>query len=71
PGLHIEHERLPSIRGTVPSLTELPDGCPFHPRCPHCTIGLCDGQAIPALEHFGPERQAACFRIKELEGASV
>lgn len=23
-----------SIRGTVPELTRLPPGCPFHPRCP-------------------------------------
>lgn len=71
PGLHLEHERLPSIKGTVPSLSELPDGCPFHPRCPHCTTGLCDSQAVPPLETFGMEREAACFRIRELPGAPV
>ncbi len=36
-------ERLQPIEGTVPRLTELPDGCHFAPRCPHrmprCTEG--------------------------------
>ncbi len=26
--------RLNEISGTVPSLTQIPSGCPFHPRCP-------------------------------------
>jgi peptide/nickel transport system ATP-binding protein len=28
-------ERLATIPGRVPSLSSLPSGCPFHPRCPH------------------------------------
>ena len=28
-------ERLVQIEGTMPRLTEIPSGCPFHPRCPH------------------------------------
>ncbi len=32
--------RLPSIRGTPPSLIELPAGCAFRPRCPHA-FDLC------------------------------
>jgi peptide/nickel transport system ATP-binding protein/oligopeptide transport system ATP-binding protein len=28
-------ERLPQIKGSPPSLLELPEGCPFRPRCPH------------------------------------
>ncbi|HET8565286.1 MAG TPA: ABC transporter ATP-binding protein [Solirubrobacterales bacterium] len=27
--------RLPQIAGSPPSLLELPQGCPFRPRCPH------------------------------------
>jgi oligopeptide/dipeptide ABC transporter ATP-binding protein len=27
--------RLPQIAGSPPSLTDLPEGCPFRPRCPH------------------------------------
>jgi len=37
-------ERLQSIEGTVPKLTDLPPGCHFAPRCPHrmprCTEGV-------------------------------
>lgn len=29
------HERLISIKGSVPSLTNYPPGCRFHPRCPY------------------------------------
>ncbi|MCI5209108.1 MAG: ABC transporter ATP-binding protein [Candidatus Electrothrix sp. ATG2] len=68
PSLHLKHERLPSIKGTVPSLNEMPGGCPFHPRCPMYKPGLCDSQVVPALENFGPQREAACFRINELLG---
>jgi oligopeptide/dipeptide ABC transporter ATP-binding protein len=28
-------QRLPQIAGSPPSLHELPQGCPFRPRCPH------------------------------------
>jgi peptide/nickel transport system ATP-binding protein len=28
-------ERLVQIEGSMPRLTEIPPGCPFHPRCPH------------------------------------
>jgi peptide/nickel transport system ATP-binding protein len=28
-------QRLPQISGAPPSLLELPEGCPFRPRCPH------------------------------------
>jgi peptide/nickel transport system ATP-binding protein len=33
-------ERLVQIEGTMPRLTEIPSGCPFHPRCPHA-FGRC------------------------------
>ena len=28
-------KRLPQIAGSPPSLLDLPEGCPFRPRCPH------------------------------------
>jgi oligopeptide/dipeptide ABC transporter ATP-binding protein len=30
----IEHGPLPTIPGFPPSLSQLPSGCPFEPRCP-------------------------------------
>jgi peptide/nickel transport system ATP-binding protein/oligopeptide transport system ATP-binding protein len=33
-------KRLPQIKGAPPSLTDLPQGCAFRPRCPH-EFGKC------------------------------
>jgi peptide/nickel transport system ATP-binding protein len=41
-------ERLHSIRGTPPSLINLPRGCKFRPRCPHA-FDKCNEE--PALEN--------------------
>jgi oligopeptide/dipeptide ABC transporter ATP-binding protein len=35
-------KRLAYIRGMVPSATELPSGCVFHPRCARFMAGECD-----------------------------
>jgi oligopeptide/dipeptide ABC transporter ATP-binding protein len=35
PRLDLEIKRLDTIQGLVPSLVDLPAGCPFHPRCSH------------------------------------
>lgn len=54
-----EHIRLRSE--DVPRLTELPEGCTFHPRCPWFIPGVCD-RSIPQLTT--PESrqgQVACF----------
>jgi len=53
---------LPSIEGTVPSLTAIPPGCPFHPRCPHAKVGVCDVGAPPELDPRG----VACVRAEEI-----
>jgi peptide/nickel transport system ATP-binding protein len=37
PDLETESERLSPIKGLMPDPTDLPRGCKFHPRCPHCT----------------------------------
>ena len=33
--------RLPTIKGGVPSLISLPEGCPFNPRCESCIDECC------------------------------
>ncbi len=60
--------RLPSIRGSVPSLAEAPPGCPFHPRCPFAKPGLCDVGGPPPLRLLGNESEVACVRAEELAG---
>lgn len=66
PSLAMQKARLPSIKGSVPSLTEIPPGCPFHPRCPSYKAGLCDVGAPPPLETIASGREAACLRVHEL-----
>ncbi len=70
PSLAMEKARLPSIEGSVPSLTEIPSGCPFHPRCPHSKENICNMGAPPPLENLSDERTAACVRIRDLEAAN-
>lgn len=36
PNLNVETERLSPIEGMLPDPTDLPEGCFFSPRCPHC-----------------------------------
>jgi peptide/nickel transport system ATP-binding protein len=60
--------RLTEIPGMVPSLTNLPEGCAFAPRCP-LAIERCR-QEYPALQDFGGHHRAACWRAAELAKAS-
>ncbi|MBI4977275.1 MAG: ABC transporter ATP-binding protein [Spirochaetes bacterium] len=66
PSLAKQGERLPSIAGTVPSLTEIPPGCPFHPRCPYMKAGVCDIGGAPALDAVADGHTAACVRAGEI-----
>jgi peptide/nickel transport system ATP-binding protein len=52
---------LDPIRGSVPSLLDMPAGCSFHPRCEFFMAGRCD-QAPPRLAAVGPTHVAACYR---------
>ena len=66
PSLSMDKEHLPSIEGSVPSLTELPPGCHFHPRCPHAKEGVCDQAGPPPLTDLGEGHTAACYRLEDL-----
>ena len=37
PDVKRSQDRLKVIAGLPPDPTNIPAGCPFHPRCPHCT----------------------------------
>jgi peptide/nickel transport system ATP-binding protein len=58
--------RLTEIPGMVPSLTNLPPGCAFAPRC-SLAIERCRAE-YPPLQDFGGHL-AACWRAAELVGA--
>jgi len=55
--------RLTEIPGMVPSLTNLPPGCAFAPRC-SLAIDKCRAQ-FPPLEDWGDNHFAACWRAAE------
>jgi len=67
PSLHLDKEALPSIEGSVPSLTEIPPGCPFHPRCEHFEPGRCDVGDPPELEDVASGHRVACIRVRDVE----
>jgi len=58
-----DNARLIEIPGMVPSLTNLPAGCAFAPRCARA-IPRCH-QEYPPLESFGAGHLAACWRAGE------
>jgi peptide/nickel transport system ATP-binding protein len=53
-----EVDRLAQIDGSMPRLTAIPPGCPFHPRCA-ARFAPCDRER-PELMPAGPSL-AACW----------
>jgi oligopeptide/dipeptide ABC transporter ATP-binding protein len=49
------------LRGEVPSATRPPQGCKFHPRCPHA-MDLCQ-VSDPALVELAGGRRVACHLV--------
>jgi len=64
PALAGNVERLPSIKGQVPSLLKLPKGCSFANRCAHA-IERCREER-PELCDFPGARKSACFLSEQL-----
>ena len=58
PRLHTPVRELPEVRGSIPSPTELPEGCAFHPRCPKAA-DRCRAEA-PDEEACGAGRSVRC-----------
>jgi len=52
-------ERLYSIQGMPPSLIDMPECCPFHPRCEHA-MDACRTQYPPETD-FGDGHRAHCW----------
>jgi peptide/nickel transport system ATP-binding protein len=66
PSVSMEQTELPSIKGSVPSLTEIPSGCPFHPRCEFYKPGLCDTGNPPPMTTFADGHEVACLRVDSI-----
>ena len=62
PSLGQRSKKLTQIDGTMPRLTDIPQGCAFHPRCPEC-MEMCR-EKQPRLIDIGPT-QVACWRYHD------
>jgi oligopeptide/dipeptide ABC transporter ATP-binding protein len=60
-------DRLPAIPGQVPSLTDRPSGCPFHPRCPH-VMDRCR-TTLPGRYDAGESTDVLCWLYTDGGGA--
>ncbi len=52
-------EKLETIQGQPPTLSQVIDGCKFNPRCEFC-MDVCT-QQVPKLKEFTPTHKSACF----------
>ena len=59
-----ESKRLSPIKGLMPDPTSLPDGCKFHPRCPHC-VPECKEKH--PTKYFEDEHMIRCHLYNEVE----
>lgn len=57
--------RLLAIKGNVPPLSEMPFGCPFHPRCPSAW-DRCRHGTVP--DYYTQNRQVKCHLYDPAEG---
>jgi peptide/nickel transport system ATP-binding protein/oligopeptide transport system ATP-binding protein len=67
PGKKNAQKRLTAIPGNVPSLKDMPPGCPFHPRCQEHT-GQCRAHFPPVFETAPPggrSHTVACWKHGE------
>ncbi|CUS03266.2 Oligopeptide transport ATP-binding protein AppD [Candidatus Promineifilum breve] len=53
------NERVRALPGEAPTPWHYPQGCRFHPRCPHA-MAACS-QALPELLVHAPQHLAACY----------
>jgi len=70
PNRYKEDGVLPSLPGSVPNLSRLPSGCPFHPRCVFARPP-CEPDPGPSLEPVkgapvGGGHRAACYYSDEV-----
>ncbi|HBA53977.1 ABC transporter ATP-binding protein [Syntrophorhabdus aromaticivorans] len=58
-----DEKRLRAIPGAVPRLSELPQGCKFHPRCPR-VMAICRGEEPPMFK-TGDDQWVRCYLYRD------
>lgn len=64
PTLTEQRDRLDSIPGTVPNMLNMPEGCPFHPRCPYAEERCKLERPELRLKEAG--HKVRCLRMEEI-----
>jgi len=59
-------QRLKQIPGNMPSLTDMPPGCPFSPRCEYATDQC--RTTLPDTVHYG-DVEVACHEVARLQSS--
>lgn len=62
-------ERVEALAGEAPTPWHYPQGCRFHPRCPH-VMERCS-QELPALLMHRPQHSAACFLYESTDASPI
>ena len=63
PNPQLDEARLKPIEGLMPDPTDLPSGCPFHPRCPKATEKC--ARVVPAPIEVQPGHFVKCLEYAE------
>ncbi|MFC4030719.1 ABC transporter ATP-binding protein [Streptomyces polygonati] len=64
-------DRLNPVKGTPPSLINVPSGCAFHPRCPYAELnGGSSETVVPELREVGAGHVIACH-LADTERARI
>ncbi|MEO5509155.1 MAG: oligopeptide/dipeptide ABC transporter ATP-binding protein [Longimicrobiales bacterium] len=64
------HERI-VLSGDIPSPSNPPPGCPFHPRCQHPLKDADCARIVPPLAEKAPSHFAACIKERSLPVVSA
>ena len=59
PNIEEDEDRLKPIKGLMPDPTNLPSGCPFHPRCPKATAEC--SKRVPKKTEVEPGHYVNCL----------
>ncbi len=66
PRIDGKDQRLEPIPGQPPSLSDLPPGCPFMPRCSFATPACSTAEIV--LREVAKDHFSACIRAEDIAG---
>lgn len=62
-------QKLYTIKGIVPSLQQIPQGCRFASRCPYADVQCL--QESPALQEVNPRQKVRCWHYDKIQKGEV